>query len=143
MKATAYNTNSAALAEIDPDDAFEESGAYEFRGKPLYFSRRHYFALMSMATGVTMAKEEQVLLAFFISTHDPDAIKSLRSTFRRTPEAVWERFEDVPDDFGIHPNSDDLIEIAETVESMLKDIEASSDHAEDDEADEEDTQPGK
>ena len=143
MKATAYNTNSAALAEIDPDEAFEDSGGYEFRGKPLYFSRRHYFALMSMAAGVTMAKEEQVLLAFFISTHDPDAIKRLRSTFRRNPEAVWERFEDVPDDFGIHPNSDDLIEIAETVESMLKDIEASSDHAEDIENDEEDSQPGK
>jgi len=90
-----------------------------------------------------MAKEEQVLLAFFISTHDPEDIKQLRSTFRRTPEAVWDRFEDVPDDFGIHPNSSDLVEIAETVEAMMSDIEASSDHAEDGEADEEDTQPGK
>ena len=90
-----------------------------------------------------MAKEEQVLLAFFISTHDPDAIKGLRSTFRRNPEAVWERFEDVPDDFGIHPNSGDLVEIAETVEAMMSDIEASSDHAEDSENDEEDSQPGK
>lgn len=143
MTATAYNTNSAALAEIDPDEAFEESGSYEFRGKPLYFSRRHYFALMSMATGVTMAKEEQVLLAFFIATQDPDAIKQLRSDFRRNPDAVWERFEDVPDDFEIHPNSDALVEIAETVETMLKDIEASSDFAEDSEADEEDSQPGK
>ena len=96
-----------------------------------------------MATGVTMAKEEQVLLAFFISTHDPDAIKQLRSTFRRNPEDVWDRFEAVPDDFEIHPNSDDLVEIAVTVEGMLKDIEASSDFVEDSENDEEDSQPGK
>ena len=143
MKATAYNTNSAALAEIDPDDAFEESGSYQFQGRPLYFSRRHYFALTAMAADVTMSKEEQVLLAFFVATHDPDDIKQLRSSFRRHPEAVWERFEDVPDDFGIHPNSAALLEIAETVETMLKDIEASSDQVEEEEAEEEDNQPGK
>ncbi len=143
MKATAYNTNSAALAEIDPEDAFEESGSYQFQGRPLYFSRRHYFALMSIATGVTMSKEEQVLLAFFVATHDPDEIKELRSTFRRNPDAVWDRFEDVPDDYNLHPNSAALIEIAETVEMMLRDIEASTDQAEDTESEEEDSQPGK
>jgi|TARA_Y100001973_G_scaffold81846_1_gene120760 hypothetical protein len=143
MKATAYNTNSAALAEIDPEDAFEESGSYQFQGRPLYFSRRHYFALMSIATGVTMSKEEQVLLAFFVATHDPDDIKELRSTFRRNPDAVWDRFEDVPDDYNLHPNSASLIEIAETVEMMLRDIEASTDQAEDTESEEEDSQPGK
>ena len=143
MKATAYNTNSAALAEIDPEDAFEESGSYQFQGRPLYFSRRHYFALMSIATGVTMSKEEQVLLAFFVATHDPDDIKELRSTFRRNPDAVWDRFEDVPDDYNLHPNSAALIEIAETVEMMLRDIEASTDQAEDTESEEEDSQPGK
>ena len=143
MTATAYNTNSAALAEIDPDDAFEDSGAYEFRGKPLYFSRRHYFALTSMATGVTMSKEEQVMLAFFVATHDPDAIKRLRATFRRNPEAVWDRFEEVPDDFGLHPSSPAIIELAELIEEMMTAIEASSDYAEETENDEEDSQPGK
>jgi len=143
MKATAYNTNSAALAEIDPEDAFEESGSYQFQGRPLYFSRRHYFALTSMATGVTMSKEEQVLLAFFVATHDPDAIKSLRSTFRRNPDAVWDRFEDVPDNFNLHPNSPAIIELAQLIEEMMTAIEESSDYAEDSEKEEEDSQPGK
>tara|TARA_Y100000356_G_scaffold130155_1_gene132082 strand:+ start:1138 stop:1557 length:420 start_codon:yes stop_codon:yes gene_type:complete len=115
--------------EPDAEIAFERSGNYEWRGQPLHFSRRHYYAALAIANESSISAEEQVLLAFWIATHDEEEIKSLRSRWRIDKESVFDEFEDVPDRFDLAPGSEEMVQVAGIVESMWQDVAASKDVA--------------
>ena len=134
------------LAELS-EDAFEDSGTYEFKGRPLWFGYRHYYALTAISSQASMSAEEQVLLVFWIATHSPDGIKQLRADWRKEPDHVFERFEDVPEDYGLAPGSQDMLDLALVVEKIWSDIDNSPDEVKKSKSkggwEEPDDQPGK
>jgi len=109
------------------EDAFEESAQYEFNGQKLWFSYRHYFALTAISSKAEMSAEEQVLLVFWIATHSPEEIKQLRADWRRDQDDIFDRFEDVPEQFNLAPGSQDMLNLAEVVNKMWNDIDHSRD----------------
>ena len=111
----------------EAEEAFEDSGQYEFKGRPLWFGYRHYYAMTAINMESRMSAEEQVLLVFWIATHNQEEIKQLRTDWRKDPDEVFERFEGVPENFGLAPGSQDMLDLALVVEKIWKDIEASRD----------------
>jgi hypothetical protein len=109
------------------DEAFEDSSQYEFKGMPLYFSFRHYYALLAIMAEAQMSAEEQCLLIFWIATHNPDQIKELRQRWRKDQDEVFDDFENVPELYDLAPGSNDLLEIAEIANKIWNDIENSKD----------------
>jgi hypothetical protein len=109
------------------DEAFEDSSQYEFKGIPLYFSFRHYYALLAIMAEAQMSAEEQCLLIFWIATHNPDQIKELRQRWRKDQDEVFDDFENVPELYDLAPGSNDLLEIAEIANKIWNDIENSKD----------------
>ena len=131
--------------DLEPDSeiAFERSDNYQWRGTKLNFSRRHYYAALAIANAARMSPEEQVLLAFWVSTHTEDEIRDLRGRWRSDPESVHNDIEDVPDRFDITPNSEEMIEVAAVVEDMWQDVSASKDTPDLEDEEGEATGPGK
>ena len=68
-----------------------------------------------------------MLLVFWIATHDAEGIKRLRAEWRRDQEEVFTRFEDAPEDFGIAPGSQDMLDLAVIVNKIWQDVESSRD----------------
>jgi hypothetical protein len=97
------------------DEAFEDSSQYEFKGIPLYFSFRHYYALLAIMAEAQMSAEEQCLLIFWIATHNPDQIKELRQRWRKDQDEVFDDFENVPELYDLAPGSNDLLEMRPAV----------------------------
>ena len=120
------------MSEHDSDeqseDAFEDSAQYEFKGRELWFSYRHYYALTSISSNAKMSAEEQVLLVFWSATHSPDEIKQLRADWRSDEADVFQRFEDVPENFNLAPGSQNMLDLALVVEKIWKDIDQSRDN---------------
>ena len=109
------------------EEAFEDSPEYEFKGIPLYFSYRHYYAMLAMMKDSEMSYEEQVLLVFWIATHTPENIKNLRKKWRKNKELVFEEFEQMPEIYNLTPGSQDTLDIAEIASKIWSDIENSAD----------------
>ena len=109
------------------EEAFEDSPQYEFKGIPLYFSYRHYYALLAIMAEAEMCAEEQILLIFWVATHTPEEIKKLRQTWRKDKDQVFDDFEIVPEKFNLKPGSNDLIECASIANKIWNDVESSKD----------------
>lgn len=109
------------------EDALEDSSTYEYKGQPLYFSYRHYYAMLAILKEAEMSSEEQILLIFWISTHNPNEISQLRKKWRKNKELVFDEFEQVPETFNLTPGSVEMIEIAEISSKLWQDIENSAD----------------
>tara|TARA_R100000808_G_scaffold260_2_gene1556 strand:+ start:3774 stop:4181 length:408 start_codon:yes stop_codon:yes gene_type:complete len=116
-------TDYTELAE----DAFEDSAQYEFDGIPLYFSYRHYYALLAIMKEAEMSAEEQVLLIFWVATHSGDKVKELRKKWRNDKDLVFEEFENAPEKFNLSPGSPKMIDIASIAHKMWEDVEKSKD----------------
>ena len=128
----AYNTNQAALAELDPDEAFEDSGAYELNGTPLYFGLRHYYAVMTIGSMASISDIERVFLVLWVATHDETEVKGIRKTWRNNPDAIYSAIEEVPFKYNVHGDKA-VKQISELVNKMWDDIEASRDQIDEDE----------
>jgi hypothetical protein len=116
-------TDYTELAE----EAFEDSSQYEFDGIPLYFSYRHYYALLAIMKEAEMSAEEQVLLIFWVATHSSEGIKELRRKWRNDNDLVFEEFEDAPEKFNLIPGSSKMLDLASMVHKMWDDVEKSKD----------------
>lgn len=109
------------------DEAFEDGPEYEFNGIPLYFSFRHYYALLAIMQEAQLSAEEQCLLIFWVATHDPDQIKELRKKWRRDKDEIFDEFEETPERYDLKPGSQNIIKIAEIAAKIWDDIENSKD----------------
>ena len=109
------------------EEAFEDSPQYEFKGTPLYFSYRHYYALLAIMAEAEMCAEEQILLIFWVATHTPEEAKQLRQNWRKDKDQVFDDFEIVPEKYNLKPGSNDLIEVASVANKIWNDVENSKD----------------
>jgi hypothetical protein len=127
------------------DEAFEDSAQYEYNGTPLYFSYRHYYALLAIMAESEMSAEEQVLLIFWIATHDGEKIKELRRNWRKDKDFVFDEFEAMPEIYELRPGSNELLEIADIAGKIWSDVENSKDQIKESKSNENspDTSPKK
>ena len=125
------------------EDAFEDSVLYEYKGQPLYFSYKHYYAMVAMLQNTKISSEEQILLMFWIATHNPTEIAQLRKKWRKNQDLVFDEFDEFPERFGIHPASNEMLEIAEIASKLWKDVENSADSIDDSDDDNSDNMPKK
>jgi len=133
------------ITELDPDDAFEDSDSMEWKGKPLFWSFRHWYLFLPMIkSSGEMCESEQITLALWIATHDEQQIKELRSKYRRNQDEVFGDFEEAPEKLGVEPGSTALAEAGEIVTHLIESVTASQESLADDDDDEEDSgSPGK
>ena len=122
----AFNTNQAAIAVINPDDAFEDSASYEWKGRPLYFGLRHYYAVMSIGSMANISDIERIFLVLWIASHDEIEIKKIRKLWRTDQDKIYDAIEEVPFTFDVHTEKD-TAQLTKLINSIWDDIEASRD----------------
>ena len=109
------------------EDAFLDSGDYVFNGRPHFFSFNHRYALLAMIKEAgKISLEEQSLIMFWLSSFPPDELKQIRSEWRRDPEIVFNRFEDMDESFVFAPESKEIIEMSEFCGKMWDHIDGST-----------------
>ena len=137
-----FNTNQAAISVIDPDDAFEESASYEWKGQPLYFGLRHYYAVMSIGSMANISDIERIFLVLWIASHNEIEIKKIRKLWRTDQDKIYDAIEEVPFTFDVHTEKD-TAQLTKLINTIWDDIEASRDKIDTEEEKKNDAAPEK